>query len=210
MQRYIGASLISCFGYRVAKKMLFLGSVIIIWAGCSGPVAGPVERPAETVATAETTASGPPDWFLNLPDNPKYIYAVGTHRSKSMEMALSDAKHSAQTEMTSQLEVKISAMFKRFREEVGMGEDAELRATATAASKGVTSSALKGARVAKQDIDQEKGDEYDLYRAYVLMELPIKAMHSALVGEVKQDTDMYTRFRASEGFKELESEVAKQ
>lgn len=199
MQRYIGASLIT----------LFFGSVII-WAGCGGPVAEPVGKSDGTAVSAETTAPGPPDWFLNLPDNPKYIYAVGTHSSKSMEMALSDAKHSAQTEMISQLEVKVSAMFKQFREEVGMGEDAELRATATAASKGVTSAALKGARVAKQDIDREKGKEYDLYRAYVLMELPVKAINSALVEEVKDNTDMYARFRASEGFKELESEVAKQ
>ena len=101
-------------------------------------------------------------------------------------------------------------MFKRFREEVGLGEDAELRATTTAASKGVMSTALKGARVAKQAVNREKGKEKDLYRAYVLMELPIKAMNAALVGEVKENTDMYTRFRSSEGFKELESEVAKQ
>ena len=92
---------------------------------------------------------------------------------------------------------------------VSMGEDAELRATATAASKGVASTALKGTRVAKQDIDREKGKELDLYRAYVLMELPVKAIDAALVGKVKENTDMYTRFRASQGFKELESEIEK-
>ncbi len=192
MQRYVSTSLI----------VLFLGSAII-WAGCGGPVAEPVKKPAET------KDAGPPDWFLNLPENTDCIYSVGTHRSKSMEMALSDAKHAAQAEMASQLEVKISSIFKRFREEVGMGEDAELRATATAASKGVASTALKGTRVAKQDIDREKGEEHDLYRAYVLMELPVKSINAALVGKVKENTDMYTRFRASQGFKELESEIEK-
>jgi hypothetical protein len=199
MQRRIGASLV----------ILPLGLVIIL-AGCGGPAPEPVEKPAETDVSDKTEGVSPPDWFLNLPDNPDSMYSVGTHRSKSMEMALSDAKHAAQTEMASQLELKISAMFKRFSEEVGMGEDAELRTTTTAASKGAMSTVLKGARVAKQAVNQEKGVEQEMYTAYVLMELPVKAMNVAVVGEVKQNTDMYTRFRASEGFKELESEVAKQ
>jgi hypothetical protein len=199
MQRRIGASLV----------ILPLGLVIIL-AGCGGPAPVPVEKPAEKDVSDKTEGVNPPDWFLNLPDNPDSMYSVGTHRSKSMEMALSDAKHAAQAEMASQLELKISAMFKRFSEEVGMGEDAELRTTTTAASKGAMSTVLRGARVAKQAVNQEKGVEQEMYTAYVLMELPVKAMNAAVVGEVKQNTDMYTRFRASEGFKELESEVAKQ
>jgi len=47
------------------------------------------------------------------------------------------------------------------------------------------------------------------FRAYVLMELPLGAMNSALLDKVKENKNMYTRFRASEAFKELEQEADK-
>jgi hypothetical protein len=41
------------------------------------------------------------------------------------------------------------------------------------------------------------------------MELPIGVMNSALLEKIKDNKNMYTRFRASEAFKELEEETAK-
>jgi len=47
------------------------------------------------------------------------------------------------------------------------------------------------------------------FRAYALMELPIGVMNSALVDKVKENQNMYTRFRASQAFQELEEESQK-
>jgi len=48
-----------------------------------------------------------------------------------------------------------------------------------------------------------------LWRAYVLVEYPIGAANQAFMEQVKKNDQMYTRFRASQTFKELDDEVKK-
>jgi hypothetical protein len=45
------------------------------------------------------------------------------------------------------------------------------------------------------------------YRAYVLMELPTGEAAKRLMEQVKANEQMYTRFRSTEAFKELDAEV---
>jgi hypothetical protein len=47
------------------------------------------------------------------------------------------------------------------------------------------------------------------YRVYVLIEMPIGEANTALMAKIKANNNVYTRFRASEAFKELEEEVEK-
>ena len=96
-------------------------------------------------------------------------------------------------------------MFKRFREEVGAGEDAQMIEMSTAVSKEIYSETLSGLKPVKQEILKEG----KLFTVYILMELSIGDMNSAAVDKVKANKNMYTRFRASQGFKELEAEVEK-
>ena len=96
-------------------------------------------------------------------------------------------------------------MQKKFDEETGMGNDAQLLSMFTSASKTVVSTSLSGTRIAKQKIYRESG----LFRAYVLIEYPIGSMNSALVDQIKKNEQMYTRFRASQTFDELEKETQK-
>jgi len=202
MQRYINMSF----------TLVFFG-LVILWAGCGGPstevapigLTAEVEIPAGTSAADEARSVDVPDWFLNPPEDPNYMYAVAAGSSRDLQMSLDDAKQVAWTDLTSQLEVKVSGLFKRFREEVGAEEDSELLSMTTVVSKAVISETLNGAKVAKQDVKKEG----NRYRSYMLMELPIGAMSAAVVDKVKSQKDMYTRFRASEGFKELEAEVEK-
>jgi hypothetical protein len=48
-----------------------------------------------------------------------------------------------------------------------------------------------------------------MWRAYVMMELPLGAANAALLDEIKKNKELYTRYRASEAFKDLDSEVQK-
>mgnify|MGYP000574904233 CR=1 FL=1 len=108
-------------------------------------------------------------------------------------------------EIARQLETKINSMFKRPREEVGAGEDAEFLTQTTDVSKSVTSKVLSGSRAAKT----KSVKEGMIFRAYVLMEMPIGSANAALMDAIKKQEHMNTRFRASEGFQELEDEVDK-
>jgi hypothetical protein len=205
MQRYITTSLM----------LVLLGSAIL-WAGCGGPSTeatrvaqaqptGEAAAPAGERVVGQITDIKVPDWFVNIPEDPNYMYAVATHASKDLQQALDDAKISGRADIASQLEVKVTGLFKRFREEVGLGEDAELLGMTTTVTKDVVSEVLRLAKVAKQEVTKEG----NLYKVYILMESSTGDMNAAVVDKVKAQKDMYTRFRASQGFKELEEEVEK-
>ena len=122
-----------------------------------------------------------------------------------MQMAINSAKEGGRVEIARQLETKINSMFKRFREEVGADEDTEFLTQTTDVSKSVTSKVLSGSRAAKTKSVKEDM----VFRAYVLVEMPIGAANAALMDAIKKQEHMYTRFRASQGFQELEDEVEK-
>jgi len=182
----------------VQELKVFLASLFIISAilisGCGGR--NPPQPDGGIVA---------PDWFLTPPEDPNYMYAIATSTSKDMQMAINSAKEDARVSIARQLETKINSMFKRFREEVGVGEDSELLSQTTDVSKSVTSKVLSGTRAAKM----KPVKEGMIYRAYVLMEMPIGGANAALLDAVKKQENIYTRFRASQGFQELEEEVDK-
>ena len=200
-----------------SSVILFL-CLVVLWAGCAGPSTEPIETSAEvttsiematttdeTTTMAESTGIPVPDWFLNIPEDPGYLYAVATASSKSMDMALDTARHASRTDLAGQISTKVQSLFKRFREEVGAGEDSELTAMTTAVSKEIVSELLTGAKPVKQDLSKEGS----LYHAYVLSEMSVGAVNSTVVDQTKENRNMYTRFRASQGFKELEAEVEK-
>jgi len=206
MQRYTSISL-----------MMMLLGLAMLCAGCGGPSTEPVGEMGEASTGMGVTAPGGitppgqitniavPDWFINIPEDPNFMYAVSTNSNKNLEMGLDTAKHQARTDLTTQMESKISGMFKRFREDIGVGEDAELTAMATAVTKEVYSQVLSGAKPKRQEIQKEG----NLFNIYILYELSLADMNSAVVDKVKANKNMYTRFRASQGFKELEEEVGK-
>lgn len=206
MQRQINASL-----------MVLLLGLVIIWAGCSGPTTeqptpvgtsdrlGTVTPSEEAEAVRAVESIAVPEWFLSIPEDPSYMYSTSTGSSKDLQFALDKAKDSSRLDIAGQMSTKIAGLFKRFREETGTGEDSELLEMTTSVSKSIVSENIEGVRTVKQDVKKEG----NMYQAYVLMELPIGEVSAALMQKVKDNQSMYTKFRASEGFKELESEVEK-
>ena len=91
-------------------------------------------------------------------------------------------------------------------EEVGALEDSELLESSSEAIKVVTKQTLTGARIDKKEIMAEG----EIYRAYVLMALPMGEANRALVEQIKANKRLYTELRASKAFQELDAELAKQ
>ena len=150
--------------------------------------------------------SGLPPWFQNPPEDLNYMFSTATMTSKDLQLAINKAKQQARVDLAQQMETKIKAMTKQFTEEVGLGEDAEFLSQTSVVSKSVTSKVLNGSRARQVETIKEDGV---IYRAYVLMELPIGPANSALLNAVKKQQNLYTRFRSSQGFQELEEEVEK-
>lgn len=174
--------------------LLILGLAIAIF-GCASSQKG----------LSEAATGAVPEWFSNPPQDPNYLFAATTATSQDLQLAIDKAITSARAEIGRQTEVRVKALQKRFDEEVGIGDDAQLLQQFTAATKTVVSTSLSGSRVSKQT--QVK--DGNLWRAYVLVEYPIGAANEAFMQQIKKNNQMYTRFRASETFKELEEEVKK-
>lgn len=178
--------------------VLLLGSVALC-VGCG-------KKKVTPVVVVEPENPIAPDWYLNLPTDPNNFYSVAEAVSNSLQFAADRAKDLARVELANQFQVKITGLFKQFREEIGAPEDAELLQLAMAVSKSVVSEAINGSKLVKQEV-REKGNGKKLYQAFVLLEMGIGEANTTLVSKVKANNRLYTQFRASKGFQELEKEV---
>jgi hypothetical protein len=178
------------------KKLMVLmvATMFVGMMGCGG------SRGTQSASTGDI-----PDWFTNIPQDPNFLYSANTQASQDLQLAIDKAVTGARSEIGRQLEVKLEGLQKKFTEETGTGNDAQLLQMFTQAEKTVVSTTLNGSRVKYQK--QVKDGE--LWRSYVLVEYPIGAANSALMQQLKNNEQMYTRFRASESFKELQDEVDK-
>lgn len=183
--------------------------MVFILIGC-GPkqVAAPEQKP---VVSPQSTQEGMevqvPEWFAQPPSDPNYLYAPATIKSVDMGHAVEQARQAGRDELARQISTKVTSMMKRFQEETGADEEnAEFLSMTTTVSKSIASEVINGSKSIEQKIYKEGTKSF---RAYVLMELPIGSMNSALVEKIKDNKNMYTRFRASQAFQELEEEAEK-
>lgn len=180
-------------GVIMNRRLLKWGAVTIValgfLAGCS------TTKKIETIAT--------PSWFPTPPQDEKYFYGVATATSKDLQLALDKASTDARAEIGRQVELRAQGLQKKFDEETGMGSDAQLLQMYTQASKLVVSTSLSGSKIKEQKFQQEGG----VYRAFALVEYPVGVANQDLLNQIKNREEMYTRFRASETFKEMDNDV---
>ena len=146
-----------------------------------------------------------PDWFTNVPKDPNFLYAAKTAASQDLQLALDKATTDARVEIGQQVEIKVEGLQKRFQEETGTSADAQLLDQFTQANKTVVSTSLSGTQITKQ----KQLKDGSLWRAYVMIEYPVGAANQAMLQQIKKNEQLYTRFRATQTFKELEDEVKK-
>ncbi|HAP36580.1 MAG TPA: hypothetical protein DCQ28_11815 [Bacteroidetes bacterium] len=180
---------------QILKSLFASALVALLLVGCGGS-----SEPLQKTDTGDV-----PDWYLNQPTDPNYLHAVNTSTSKDMQIAVDKATQAARTEVGRQVELKINALQKRFTEETGIGDDAQLLDQFTQASKTVVSTSLSGSKEKQKKIVKDGNN----WRAYVLVEYPLGAAQEALREQIKKNEQMYTRFRASQTYKELDDEVQK-
>ncbi len=172
--------------------LLLLACAICIGCGGSKPL-------------TQTAASPIPEWFSNPPQDPNFLYAARTGTSRDLNLAIEKAITTARAEIARQYEVKVEGLTKSFQEEIGSSEDSEINQLFSQTIKTVVSTQLMGSRATKTSHVRDGNN----FRAYVLVEYPIGAANQAFMNALKANQNMYTRFRASESFKEMDDEVKK-
>lgn len=176
-------------------KVLFFTAAILYLAGCSS---SQKDLPG-------TDEGSMPEWFLNPPTDPNYLYSAKTDASADMQMAIDKATTSARAELSRMLELELSSLQKKFMDETGFGENSNVLSQFTEATKIVTKNTLVGSKIKQNKVEKDK----NTFRAYVLVELPLGAAKSNLLSEIKNNNELKTRFEATQTFKELDEEVKK-
>lgn len=179
---------------RYLSAVLLLASLGIALVGCGG---------AKSLQSA--SECDVPEWYTNIPQDPNYLFSSKSATSQDMQVALEKATTDGRAEIGRQTEVRVQGLQKKFDEEVGVGNDAQLLQQFTQANKTVVSTSLSGTRVRSQKMCKDG----NIWRSYVLVEYPIGAANQALMDQLKKNEQLYTRFRASQTFKELDDEVQK-
>lgn len=177
------------------NKLVFLALGVALFGlfGCGG---GP---DANTVVDD----AGVPDWFLSPPEDPNYWYQPATGQSKDLQTAIDKAMSSARGELATRTEAQVTRLYKDFTEEVGTAEASNLRQLYTDVTEGIADQALHGSRAAKTHYVREGVT----YRAFVLAEMPIGAAEEELLSRLSREEELYTEFKATKAFDELEDRV---
>lgn len=144
-----------------------------------------------------------PGWYTDPARDNDRLIGVATATSRDLQTAVDKAKQDGRVEIARQIDVRLAGLSKRFVEETGLNEDAELLGMFSQVSKTVVSDSLNGSRLARQKLDREGGT----YRAWVMVEMPIGEANARFLEKIRSQERLYTRFRASEAFEELDREV---
>ena len=144
-----------------------------------------------------------PGWYKDPARDNDRLIGVATATSRDLQTAVDKAKQDSRVEIARQLDLRVAGLAKRFVEETGLNEDAELLGEFSQVSKTVVSDSLNGTRMTKQELDREGGT----YRAYVEMEMPIGEANANFLQKIRSQERLHTRVRSSEAFEELDREV---
>ncbi len=181
-------------------SMVMLGMLGVLALGCAG------RTRLEGGEASKQTLRSMPGWYRKPPKGDQsWMFAPATATSRELQVALDRAQSDGRLGLATQLEAKYSALSRRFVEETGLARDAELLSEYEQTYKSVVSQVLIGSRAREQQFETENG----VYRAWVLMELPVGEANKRLLEQIRAQEQLYTRLRATEAYKELNKEVEK-
>jgi hypothetical protein len=169
---------------------------------CGGSGRKPVDL---TPVPSSEVLKAVPKWFASVPQDDNHLYAAATATSSDLQLAVNKAQTEGRNQLAQQMEVKFNGLQKRFQEETGLADGSEYLDQFTSAYKSIVSTVLYGSRISKQETQQEG----KIFRTFVLMEMPIGEANQQLMAKLKANEALYTRFRATEAFKDLDEEIEK-
>ena len=153
--------------------------------------------------SARSTVEKAPDWMLNVPVDDDHLSAAATATSRDFQLAVDKAHNLALVDIGRQLGSHMKNLTRQFQEETGLAADSQLLTEFSSVTKAMVDETLVGARIARRRLISEG----NIYRAFVLVELPIGDANLALAQKLKSDEALYTRFRATRAYAELDDEV---
>ena len=176
--------------------LLFCVGTLLCLVGCGSKT-----------AVGEDPEPNLPDWVtMQPPDDDEYMYVVESGASRDVGRARRKAMQNARASLALKIEAAVTVLVKSFEEEIG-GDAASAEVTGLFAqiSRSVADQTLAGTGNVKTHRSLN-ADELTS-TVYVLMEMPKGNVSDSAVATISKNEAAYNRWRAAEGFKELENAV---
>ena len=173
------------------KNFYFLITTILLVSACAGPG-------TRSGSTEQRQSSDKPSWALVPPTAKDTFYAVGQAKKQNPSLASKTATGRARAEISSAVEIRVTAMLKDFLEESGVGETAEALEFSQAVTKQVSANALQGS-VIKEAFEAKDGT------VFILVEYSISQLKDTALNVANRQEALYNKLQASSAFKEMEA-----
>ena len=183
----------------IKKSFIFTSSFIAFNCSNSDPDLSP--EPTRKVM------KNIPDWFLNTPTKDGFRYETATATSQDLQLAINKATLDAASRLAATINSEMEGYTKRVQEENGLGADSDILDRYSQTQGQIIATALQDYSVAKKELLEEKSNNQDIFRAYVLFEWDEGAAHKRLLDKIKADKEVYDAMRASELIQEMENKV---
>ncbi len=131
------------------------------------------------------------------------LAAIGVGTSLSQSTAIDKATLRGRTQIAHMVETKIDSLKKDFAEEIGADAGAELNELFSTAAKNLAHQLLSGTGAT----DVRYRTEGKLTTAWALMVLNPQMLSTAIKAQANTQRHLYTRFRSSQAFEELQREI---
>jgi hypothetical protein len=148
-----------------------------------------------------------PDWFMTTPSKDGFRYETATATSQDLQLAINKATLDAASRLAATINSEMEGYTKRVQEETGLGNESDLLDRYSQTQSQIIATALQDYTVPKKQTMEEKSNNKDIFRAYILLEWDEGAANKRLLNKIKADKEVYNAIRASDLLKEMESKV---
>lgn len=200
------------------KQYFMMGTACLALAACSSndvKVANTAPPGTVDVASYEYKAqvvqdnvSVIPDWFTEMPESDKAIYAVGTTASPDLQLSFDMAVLNAKTTLADRINGRVRSQTKSFISKIGSDETdtAVLSEIEKTTSNLVADVDVAGYKVAESKV-VSAGTQY---RVYVLLEYSDLEAQKILLNRLRKDRILLSKISATNAYKELNDAVEAQ
>ena len=184
------------------NKYLILTVVAFMIIGC-GSVGGPDLSPEPTRKIMKNI----PDWYLNTPLKEGFRYEAATATSQDLQLSVNKATLDAASRLAATIESEMEGYTKRVQEETGLGAGSDILDRYSQTQGQIIATSLKDYTVAKKEILEEKSNNQNIFRSYILIEWNEGAANQRFLDQLKADKEIYDAIRATDLLNEMEEKV---
>ena len=176
---------------RIKQQLLTICLALMTFIGCAGGIKGLVKQNVTAPASDQYT-----------------LYARGVSEGLMREnLSERAAQANARNELAATIQNHIKSLTKSAYEQIVLGKDAELNTMFSEAIKQTVNKVLNFSLVHDGPVTTKKKG---IYRSEVVVKIDLGPVNQEMVESIKERKRLYERFRTSNLFKELESEIDSQ